>query len=146
MMNKLTLISLLVLVAARHAGADFSYTTPTGMRWTVIADGLSAIHLYTELVWDAQQKQYGFAFLPLEHIEFFRWLCPDVPICARLHFEKFFEAPAPDAPTPFEFLMQHRLTPLFADYQLVRHPEECTRVGETIRRLMDDAGQWRENP
>jgi hypothetical protein len=102
--------------------------------------------LYTELAWDASQKQYTFAFLAVEHMLFFRWLCPEVPIAARLHFEKFWEAPAPGELPPVEFLLKHKISPLLADYQLVHHPEECARVGELVRRALDESGHWRENP
>jgi hypothetical protein len=102
--------------------------------------------LYTELYWDAKEKKYGFAFLPLEHMEFFRWLCPEVPIAARLHFEKFWEPPAPGELSPVEFLLKHKISPLLADYQLVHHPEECARTGELVRRVVDESGHWRDNP
>jgi hypothetical protein len=99
--------------------------------------------LYTEMGWDKERKQYVFAFLRTEDIEFFRWLCPEVPIAARVHFENPFKAPSPEVEPPIEYLMKRRISPLIGDYHLIHHPEDAEAAGKLIRQHLDEKGHWK---
>jgi len=101
--------------------------------------------VYTSLHWNDEAKRYNFSFVVTEGIEFFQWLCPDVPILGRIH-EDPWTVPAEGVDPPTLFLLKHHITPLYGVHHLVPASQDVQRVRVMVGHFIDENGQWKATP